>query len=268
MAGGGNLEKIMRDLAGSVAWVTGGGTGIGRAGAEALAAAGASVVVSGRRLDALQATVAAIAETGGTAEACPLDVADAAAVQAAADDILARHDRIDILVNAVGLNVGKRRYSEMTVDDWHLVVEVNLNGAYHCVHAVLPAMRRQKDGLIINISSWAGRYNSYVAGPAYGASKHAMLSMNATLNIEEGLHGIRACCICPAEVATEILDRRPVPVTAADRARMLQADDLGETIRFVAAMPAHACLNEILISPTWNRAYLGGEGNFPRAPAD
>jgi len=258
----------MRDLAGTVAWITGGGTGIGRAGAEALAGAGSRVIVSGRRAEALETTVEAIRAAGGVAEALPLDVADAPAVRRAADLILDGHGRIDVLVNAAGLNIGGRRYHEMSVEDWHLVIEVNLNGAYHCVHAVLPTMRRQRHGLIINISSWAGRYHSYVAGPAYGASKHAMVSMNATLNIEEGMHGIRACCICPAEVATEILDRRPVPVGAAARARMLQPEDLGETIRFVAQMPPHACVDEILISPTWDRAYEGGADRYPTATPD
>jgi NADP-dependent 3-hydroxy acid dehydrogenase YdfG len=82
--------------------------------------------------------------------------------------------------------------------------------------------------------------------------------MTETINMEECVNGIRACAICPAEVATPILDRRPVPPSAEDRARMLQPDDLGETIRFVAEMPAHACINQIIISPTWNRLYAGG----------
>ena len=78
------------------------------------------------------------------------------------------------------------------------------------------------------------------------------------LKSEECVNGIRSCCICPGEVATPILDKRPVPVSDADKARMLQADDLGETILFVARMPPHVCLNEILISPTWNRSYAEG----------
>jgi len=257
----------VRNLNGTVTWITGGGSGIGRAGAVALAAAGSTVVVSGRREDALAATVAEVTAAGGTGSALTLDVADNAAVEAAAADIVQRYGRIDTLVNAAGINIGKRRYNEMSVDDWRLVIDVNLNGAYQCVAAVLPTMRERGDGLIINISSWAGVYNSYVAGPAYGASKHAMVSMNHTINLEEFMHGIRACVICPAEVATEILDRRPVPVPDAARARMLQPEDLGETIRFVAAMPAHACLNEIVISPTWDRAYDGdGSDQRPQPP--
>jgi NADP-dependent 3-hydroxy acid dehydrogenase YdfG len=258
----------MGNLDGKVAWVTGGGSGIGRAGAEALAAAGARVAVSGRRQDALDAVIAAIADAGGEAVAVPLDVMDADAVAAAHRRIVDDLGTVDILVNSAGLNVGKRRYREMSVADWHLVIDANLNGSYHCIHAVLPDMRRQRDGLIVNISSWAGRHNSFVAGPAYGAAKHAVSAMSATINIEEGRYGIRCCCIEPAEVATEILDRRPVPVSQEDRARMLQAEDLGATIRFVAEAPAHVCFNDILISPTWNRAYIGGPDQFPGPPED
>ena len=143
----------------------------------------------------------------------------------------------------------------------------NLNGAYNCIFAVLPEMRDRRDGLIVNVSSWAGRHDSFVAGPAYGASKFAMSSMTATLNLEEGRYGIRCCSLEPAEVATEILDRRPIPVADEERARMLRPEDLGETIRFIAEMPAHVCLNEVLISPTWNRSHFGGPDWFPGLPS-
>ena len=254
---------MQRSLAGTVAWVTGAGTGIGQAGALALAKAGAFVALSGRRPELLAATEAAIAEAGGKAASLPLDIADAGAVQATADGILARHGRLDILVNNAGINVKHRHWNELTPAAWREVVEVNLNGPVYCAQAVLPAMRRQQDGLIINIASWAGRFPSYVSGPAYTAAKHAMLAMNHSLNEEEFRHGIRACCIQPAEVATPILDQRPVVLPPEVRARMLQPEDLGETILFVARMPRHACLNEILISPTWNRAFLGEADRFP-----
>jgi NADP-dependent 3-hydroxy acid dehydrogenase YdfG len=74
--------------------------------------------------------------------------------------------------------------------------------------------------------------------------------------MEECVNGIRACAICPGEVATPILDLRPVPVSAEDRAKMLQPDDLAETILFVARLPKHVCVSEILMAPTWNRAYV------------
>jgi NADP-dependent 3-hydroxy acid dehydrogenase YdfG len=118
---------------------------------------------------------------------------------------------------------------------------------------VLPLMRARRGGLIIHVSSWAGRFVSALTGAGYSATKHAVVAMSHSINQEEFANGIRSCCICPGEVATPILDKRPVPVSAEDRARMLQSDDLAETILFVARMPASVCVNEILISPTWNR---------------
>jgi NADP-dependent 3-hydroxy acid dehydrogenase YdfG len=118
-------------------------------------------------------------------------------------------------------------------------------------------MREQADGLIINVSSWAGKYVSRVSGGAYSAAKHALNAMTESINQENCQFGIRACAICPGEVATEILDKRPVPVSQEDRAKMVQAEDLGDLIVHVCRTPAHVCLNEITISPTWNRGYIG-----------
>ncbi|MBI5131000.1 MAG: SDR family NAD(P)-dependent oxidoreductase [Rhodopseudomonas palustris] len=241
-----------------VAWITGGGSGIGAAGAEALAADGFTVVVSGRRQDALDAVTAGIIAKGGAAEALALDVSDSAAVTAAADRILATHGRIDCLVNSAGINVPKRSWADMELDGWNKLVEINLNGVLYCMRAVLPAMRAQKDGCIINVSSWAGRHVSKMPGPAYTTTKHAVLALTHSFNMDECVHGLRACCLMPAEVATPILKMRPVVPSAEDQARMLQPDDLGRTIAFVASMPKHVCVNEILISPTWNRSFVGG----------
>jgi NADP-dependent 3-hydroxy acid dehydrogenase YdfG len=246
----------MHTLEGKVAWITGAGSGIGLAGAKALAAAGALVVLSGRRGDLVQQQAASIIAEGGRADAIALDVADAQAVNDAAQAILAKHGRVDILVNSAGLNVPNRSWQKQSTAGWNEVIRVNLDGSYYCIAAVLPSMRERRSGLIINISSWAGKYNSAVTGPAYGAAKHAVVAMTENLNLEECVNGIRACAICPAEVATPILDKRPVPPPPEERARMLQAEDLGRTIRFVAEMPAHACINEIIISPTWNRSYV------------
>ena len=257
----------MGQLDGKVAWITGGGTGIGEAGARAMAADGATVILSGRREAPLAETAETIKAAGGKAVVEPLDVADAAAAQAVADRTQQRFGRLDILLNSAGLNPTKRHWSDVSIAGWDQVIRVDLDGAYYCCRAVLPIMRAQRDGLVINVSSWAGRHVSYVTGPAYTAAKHAMVAMNHSLNMEECANGIRACVICPAEVATPILDRRPVPVSAEDRAKMLQADDLGQTILFVARMPSHVCLNEILISPTWNRGYLGA-ADMRRPPAD
>lgn len=243
----------MRALDNTIAWITGAGSGIGKAGAIALAGAGATVVLSGRRPEPLAEVAAMIADAGGSASVEPLDVADAAACQALADKIATDHGQLDILVNSAGLNIPNRQWPDLDTESWRNVVDINLNGAFNITQAVLPQMRKKGDGLIINISSWAGRYDSYLTGPAYNATKHGVLAMAAHLNIEEGKNGIRACTICPGEVNTPILDKRPVPVPQEEKDRMLQEDDLGETILFVARMPAHACVNEILISPAYNR---------------
>lgn len=248
----------MSSLKGKVAWITGAGTGIGLAGAKALAAAGATVVMSGRRKEVLAPEADKIRIMGGNAEVEVLDVSDAKAVKKVSGAILARHGRIDILVNSAGLNTPNRYWKNQTVEGWDDVIDINLNGSFYTTMAAIPAMRARKDGLIINVSSWAGIFHPKMTGAAYNASKHAVTAMTETINMEECTNGIRACAICPAEVATPIMDRRPVPPSAEDRGRMLQPEDLGNTIRFIAEMPAHACINQIIISPTWNRMYIGG----------
>ena len=246
-------------LKGKVAWITGGGSGIGLAGAEELARAGATVVISGRteqtnreaekRLKAL-----------GAAEAIRLEVSDKKAVNAVAADIEKRHGRIDILVTSAGTNIAgnARNFRTMTQEGWDEVVRINLDGLFYCCHAVLPGMRARKDGLIINISSWAGRYASSLTGPAYNATKRAVIAVSESINIEECMNGIRACTILPGEVATPIMRKRPVPPSAEEMARMAQPEDFGKAILFVATMPARTTVNELVIAPTWNRFYVGG----------
>ncbi len=244
-----------------VAWITGGGSGIGEAGAEALAADGWTVIVSGRRKNLLDAVVANITRAGGMAEAITLDVSVAADVEQAAGRILAKHGRIDLLVNSAGINVPKRRWADMELEGWNRLVDVNLNGVLYCMRAVLPAMRAQKDGCIINVASWAGRHVSKMPGPAYTTTKHAVLALTHSFNMDECVNGLRACCLSPGEVATPILKMRPVVPSEEERAKMLQPEDLGRTIAFVASLPARVCINEILISPTWNRGFIQTPAN-------
>jgi NADP-dependent 3-hydroxy acid dehydrogenase YdfG len=240
-----------------IAWVTGGGTGIGKAGAEALLADGWTVIISGRRAEVLKAVTDELGN-GKPIEAMALDVSNAADVTRVAEVILAKHGRIDLLVNSAGLNVPKRSWEDVTLESWDQLVDVNLNGVMYCMRAVLPAMRAQKDGCIINVASWAGRIVSKMTGPAYTATKHAVLALTHSFNMDECVNGLRACCLSPGEVATPIMLKRPVPPSAEVMARMLQPVDLGKTIAFIAGMPAHVCVNEVLISPTWNRGFMGG----------
>lgn len=242
-------------LGGKIAWVTGAGTGIGLSAAQELAAAGALVVMSGRRSEVLEREAEGIRSRGGRAEIEPLDVTDARAVERVASAVAGRHGKVDVLVNSAGANTTKRSWRDQTAEGWDQVIRANLDGIFYCVSAALPLMRAQKDGVVVNVSSWAGVYASSVTGPAYNSSKHAVVSLTVTINMEEYGNGIRACVICPGEVATPILDRRPVPPSPEERARMLQSEDLGRAIRWVAEQPPHVCVNQIIISPTSNRFY-------------
>jgi NADP-dependent 3-hydroxy acid dehydrogenase YdfG len=242
---------------GKVVWITGGGSGIGLAGGIELAKAGAHVIISGRSRETLSASEKQI-KAAGSGESIALDVSDQQEVAKAAAEIAKRHGRVDVLINSAGINHPKRNFRNVSIDGWNQIVAVNLSGMFYCVQAVLPGMRERKEGLIINISSWAGRYASTLTGPGYNATKHAVVALTESINMEECANGIRATSILPGEVATPILEKRPVPPPPEERARMLQAEDLGKTILFVATLPPRACVNELIISPTWNRFYLGG----------
>lgn len=244
---------MLRDLNGKVAWVTGAGTGIGEGSAVALAGAGMKVVLSGRRETELARVAKRITEAGGHARVAPLDVTNSKAVAALVQGIEQQEGRLDVVVNSAGLNVTRRNWKQLSTEDWDTVIRIDLDGAFYCCKAVLPLMRRQKDGLIINISSMAGKRVGIMTGPAYSAAKFGLNAMTDSLNAEEFIHGIRATAVCPGEVATPILDKRPVPVTPEQRARLVQPEDCGELMLFLARMPAHVCLNEVLITPAWNR---------------
>lgn len=246
----------MKRLKDKVAWVTGASSGIGEASAIALADEGALVVLTSRRAETLQGVADTIRERGGLADIQAGDVTDHARIHEISKHIETNHGRIDVVLNNAGMNIVARSWKDLAADKAHEVIVSNLASAFYVVTAVLPVMRRQRDGVLIHTSSWAGRYVSRVSGPSYTAAKHGVVAMSNSINMEEFENGIRSTVICPAEVATPILDKRPVPVSAEHRARLLQANDIAATVVFVATQPTHVCVNEIVISPTWNRSFL------------
>ncbi len=246
----------MGKLEGKVAWITGAGSGIGEATAQAMAKEGAIVALTGRRKEPLDEVAHAIEKAGGKALVEPGDVMDKAMAPAVVARIIKATGRLDVLVNNAGTNVTARTFAVLTPENLDYVIQANLNGAYYCVLAVLPQMRAQKDGVLIHTSSWAGRYVSPLSGTAYTASKHAVVAMSHSLNMEEFRNGIRSSVICPHEISTPILETRPVKVTEEERARMLQSEDMANLYVYIATQPPHVCINEVTIAPTWNRAYL------------
>jgi NADP-dependent 3-hydroxy acid dehydrogenase YdfG len=246
----------MRDIRGQAAWVTGAGSGIGEAAAIALAKAGVAVALTGRRKEPLEKVAAVITKAGGKAVVAPADLARAADVAQAATAAYKSLGRLDILVANAGLNINERSWRQLAPDGVDALIDANLKSAFYCASAVLPIMRAQKAGLIINVASMAGRVVGVMSGPGYVAAKHGMVAMSHSINMEECVNGIRSSVICPGEVATPILDKRPVPVSAEDRARMLQAEDVAEAILFVARAPERVNIAEIQIMPTHNRGYI------------
>lgn len=248
----------MSKLHGKVAWVTGAGTGIGEAAALALAGEGAEVVVTGRRREPLESVALRIKQNGGKAHVQPADVMNSGAVNAVGKFIHSTCGRLDVLIANAGLNVRERDWSNMTPEAVDTVLGANLNSAFYCSLAALPMMRAQKDGVIIITASMAGRNVGLLSGAAYTAAKHGVVAMAHSINMAECVNGIRCTAVLPGEVATPILDKRPVPVTAEEKSKMVQSADVGDLMRYIACLPPHVCINEVWITPTWNRGYVAG----------
>jgi NADP-dependent 3-hydroxy acid dehydrogenase YdfG len=246
----------MPRLAGKIAWITGAGSGIGEAAAFALAEEGATTILTGRRHEPLEGVAARIHQKGGTAHVQPADLTNSKQVQAIGAFIKDNFGRLDILVNNAGLNILDRHWDKLTPEGIDTMVHGNLSQALYCVTVALPFMRAQKDGVMIHTASMAGRFIGGFSGPIYGAAKHGIVAMSHTINMEECVNGIRSTVFLPGEVATPILDKRPNPVGPEERARMVQSEDCGDLIRYVACLPKHVVMSEVMLAPTWNRTYV------------
>ena len=230
-----------KELAGKVAIVTGAGRNIGRAIALALAEAGASVVVNARSNRAEAEAVARDIETGGGRALVQLgDVADAAAVQAMADTALKHLGRIDILVNNAALR-REKPFSEMTYADWREIMDVTLDGAFHCVKACLPALRHSGAGTVINIGGLSAhtgaRHRAHVV-----TAKAGLIGFTRALAHDLSGDGITVNCVVPGLIGT------PRPKDKAEPAHHLThgtisgkhgtPDDVAATVRFLCSPAA------------------------------
>ena len=248
-----------------VVWVTGAGTGIGRAGAEMFAAEGATVALMGRRREKLEETAAAVASGPGEARVAPLDVGDRAAVDRAAAELLAELGRVDILVNNAGTNVpGEgRRMENLAAEDFDHVLNINLTGQYNLFRAAFTPMRERGEGLVINIVSTAAKAPSGVAGMAYQTSKFAQMGFGVSPNLEAWKFGIRNCNIYPDETNTEIIQRRPVQYSEEELARILQPEDFAHAMKFVASLHPRASVTDLTLYPTSPKVYPQAETGLP-----
>jgi NAD(P)-dependent dehydrogenase (short-subunit alcohol dehydrogenase family) len=233
--------------------VTGAGSGVGRAIALRFARESWQVALVGRRREPLEETAGLIAAAAGPAAAGRVllqqcDVSQPSGVEAMGKSVLAHWGQVDVLVNSAGINVPQRGLKVLSVEDWQQVLATNLHGAYYCVRAFLPGMRERGGGTIININSDVGKAARDLAGAAYVSSKFGLRGLTQQINAEERNNGIRACSICPRDVNTPLLDRRPEPPPPDVRARMIQPEDLAVCAWLVATLPSRVVLDEISLS--------------------
>ncbi len=231
-----------------IAVITGAGTGVGQASAIKLAQLGMSVVLVGRSPDTLAATASQL-PSGSISLVYPCDIAQPEAVIELARTVEERFGRVDLVVNAAGLNVPARSLDKLSVEDYRLIMGVNMDGAFYVAQSFLPIMRRQQSGTLIFIGSIAGIKASVVAGPAYVASKFGIHGLVQTINLVEQQNGIRAVGIHPGEINTPIIDRRPVVPSPEARAKMLQGIDVAECVAFVATLPPRVVVETFIVTP-------------------
>jgi len=230
--------------------VTGGGSGVGAAVALALGREGCRVAIAGRTEQKLRAVAQQFeGQPPLVFRAC--DVADRAQVKALLAWLDATLGALDILVNSAGAIVANRTMSKLDPADWDRILAVNATGAFNCIHAALPAMRARRSGLIVNISSIAGKRALMLSGPAYCASKFAMTALGTTVGLEERENGIHVTNIYPGEIDSPMLDFRPTPVTPERRAQMLQPEDVAAAVLMVAKLPPRALVPELVITPLY-----------------
>ncbi len=210
--------------------ITGGASGIGKAVAAELGAAGNTLVLADVQQQVLDETVAEFERAGYQVEGKIVDVRDPVAVQALVDGTVQAHGRIDYMFNNAGINIGGE-LRDTSLDDWNRLIDVNLRGVIHGVHAAYGVMRTQGFGHIVNTASLAGITPAFMEG-AYGATKHAVVGLSLVLRGEAEEFGVQCSVICPGVIQTpmvhnselrnfriedalEVLPMKPMPVEKA-----------------------------------------------------
>jgi NAD(P)-dependent dehydrogenase (short-subunit alcohol dehydrogenase family) len=242
----------MTRLNSQIAIVTGGGTGIGQGVAGALAHEGARVVVCGRRVEPLERVVAAVQASGGEGLALQADVSRAEDVDRLVKATLEAYGTVDILINNAGID-GSGRIHEHDVETWDRVMAVNLRGPFLTARAVLPLMREQRRGHIINISSESG-LEYYHGNGAYGVAKHALNALGEYIQRENQDLGIRVDTICPGMVVTEMTEDS----LGLDHDKCLYPEDIADLVVWLLTRRPNIKIGRPLLIQTMENPWRSG----------
>lgn len=241
----------MSEIQNKVVMITGASSGLGEATARRLAMGGAKLMLAARREDRLQALVDEIAKSGGKATYCVTDVVDRTQVEALAQKTLSIYGQIDVLINNAGL-MPLSPLDQVKVEEWDQMIDVNIKGVLYGIAAVLPIMRQQKSGHIINVSSVAG-HHVFAGSVVYCATKYAVRAISEGLRLESNGE-IRATNISPGAVTTELTSTISDPDTAARMkdvyAIAIDADAIARAIVYAIEQPSDVSVNEMIIRPT------------------
>lgn len=241
--------NVTDNLRGKNVLLTGGGSGMGKATALALAKNGANVAIAGRNKENLTSTVS-LAQATENISAKEADVTDRNSLEDLFQWFEVEFGTLDYLVHAAGINVAMRSMEELSPDDWDRLIQINLTGSYNVLRLTLSRMRPQKKGLIVLINSVAGKRSVPLAGIGYNASKFGMSGLGIGVAEEERNNGIRISNLYPGEVNTPILENRKQPPGEEHRQSILQAEDVASVILHLFQLPERVHIPELVVKPT------------------
>jgi 3-oxoacyl-[acyl-carrier protein] reductase len=230
-------------LDGRIALVTGAARGMGRATALTLARRGAAVAVNDTRQAFAEAVAAEIEAAGGRALVCPGDVSDEGQVEAMIAAVVARFGTVDILVNNAGILRATSPLETIPLEEWQQMLAVNLTGVFLCTRAVLPIMKAQRSGKIVNVSSSAGRSTSTFGGAHYTTAKAAVLGLTRHTAREAAPFGINVNAVAPGSIDTDMVRELAPPERMEEERRQIPLGRLG-TAQDEANLVAFLCSEE------------------------
>jgi NADP-dependent 3-hydroxy acid dehydrogenase YdfG len=244
---------LKNNVEGKVVVITGASSGLGEAAAKHLSALGATVVLGARRADRIEKLAREIQDNGGKALAIDMDVTRRDQVKKLVDSAVEQFGRVDVILNNAGI-MPLSPVDRLNVEEWDRMIDVNIKGVLNGIAAVLPYMKAQQSGQIINTSSVAG-HKVFTGSAVYSATKYAVRALTEGLRMEVKPYNIRTTIVCPGAVKTELLEH----ITEADIQQAnkdyvgtvgLDPDSFARVVAFAISQPEEVDINEIIFRPT------------------